>query len=89
MGNRFRDDDRFKGSHNKTVFLLSKNHLLSLIEQIKTSGKSNLKKDLKSSSTWLFANHLIKRIDFYVLQSKIACKMVHSALTLILEYGAQ
>ncbi|OJU80678.1 MAG: hypothetical protein BGO10_02560 [Chlamydia sp. 32-24] len=33
--NQFRDDDRFRGSHNKTVFILSKDHLLSFIDQIK------------------------------------------------------
>lgn len=30
------DDERFKDSHNKTVFIVSKKHLLALIDKIKT-----------------------------------------------------
>ncbi len=36
FGMRFHDDERFKDTHNKTVFVVSKNHLLSFIDKIKT-----------------------------------------------------
>jgi hypothetical protein len=35
FGMQFHDDERFKDTHNKTVFVVSKNHLLSFIDKIK------------------------------------------------------
>lgn len=33
-GHQFRDDERYKGSHNKTVFIVHKDHLLDFIDQM-------------------------------------------------------